>query len=92
MSASRHVRGSVAGWRIVVEREFQSCGAANVKERLPVSSLTDGLWIVTAEDERVERDDWIFSFRFRYEGLLCWRAVYVRDMILYALRCFILSQ
>ena len=56
------MRGSVAGWRIVVEREFQSCGAANVKERLPVSSLTDGLWSVTAEDERVERDDWIFSF------------------------------
>ena len=42
----------MAGWRIVVEREFQSYGAANVKERLPVS--TDGLWSVTAEDERVE--------------------------------------
>ena len=57
MSASRHVKGSVAGWRIVVEREFQRSGAANVKEHLPVLSLTDGLWSVTAEDERVERDD-----------------------------------
>ena len=66
MSASRHVKGSVAGWRIVVEREFQSKGAANVKERLSVSSVTDGIWSVTAEDERVERDDCSFTFLFRY--------------------------
>ena len=42
VSASRHVRESAAGWRIVVDREFQMNGAAKVKERLPVSSLTEG--------------------------------------------------
>ena len=45
------MRVSVAGWLIVVQKEFQSCGAANVKVRLSVSRLTDSLWSVTrAED------------------------------------------
>ena len=57
MSDSRHVRDSAAGWRSAVGREFQRTGAPKVKERLPVSSLTDGLKSVTAEDERVERED-----------------------------------
>ena len=51
------MRDSAAGWRKVVGREFQRSGAPKVKERLPVSSLTYGLKSVTAEDERVERED-----------------------------------
>ena len=41
------MRDSAAGWRKVVGREFQRSGAPKVKERLPVSSLTDGLKSVT---------------------------------------------
>jgi len=32
-----------AGWRILVGKEFQRKGAAELKERLPVSSLS-GRW------------------------------------------------
>ena len=62
MSASRQVRGSAAGLRIEVGREFQSSGAANVKVCLPVSSSTDGICSVTAEEQRVEQDDWSLVF------------------------------
>lgn len=62
LSGSQEVQGSAAAWRLDVGRECDSTGAANMKECLPVSSLTDGLCSVTTEDERVERDDWSFSF------------------------------
>jgi hypothetical protein len=40
-----------SGWE-----RIQKSGAPKVKERLPVSNLTDGLKSVTAEDERVDRE------------------------------------
>jgi len=39
-SAGVEVRESEAGWRILVGKEFQRKGAAELKERLSVLSLT----------------------------------------------------
>jgi len=41
-SAGVEVNESEAGGRILVGKEFQRKGAAELKERLPVSSLTGG--------------------------------------------------
>jgi len=46
-----------AGWRILVLKEFQRIGAAELKERLLVSSLTGGRRRVMTEAERWS--DWI---------------------------------
>jgi len=59
-----------AGWRILVGKEFQRKGAAELKELLPVSSLTGGRRRVTTEAERVERLDCNSSLSAWYEGLL----------------------
>jgi len=53
-----------------------------MKERLPVSSLTGGRRRVMTEAERVERLDCNSSLFASYEGLLCCRAVYVREISL----------
>jgi len=45
------VSESEAGWRILVGKEFQRKGAAELKERLPVSSLTGGPRRVPTEVE-----------------------------------------
>jgi len=50
---------------------IQRKGAAELKERLPVSSLTDGRRRVMTDAERVERLDCDSSLFARYEGLLC---------------------
>jgi len=39
-SAGVEVSELEAGWRILVGKEFKTKGAAELKERLPVSSLT----------------------------------------------------
>jgi len=57
-----------AGWRILVSEEFQRKGAAELKERLPVSSLTGGRRRVMTDAERVERLDCNSSFFARYRG------------------------
>jgi len=57
-----------ADWRILVE--FQRKGVAELKERLPVSSLTGGWKRVMTETERVERLDCKSSLFAMYEGLL----------------------
>ena len=44
------------------------------------------------DDERVERLDCSSTLAVRYEGLLCWMAVYVSEMILYSILGSILSQ
>jgi len=41
-SAGQEVSELEAGWRILVGKELQRKGAAKLKERLPVSSLTSG--------------------------------------------------
>jgi len=43
-----------AGWRILVGKVFHRKGAAELKERLPVSSLTGGRRRVMTDTERVE--------------------------------------
>jgi len=48
---------SEAGWRILVGKEFQRKDTAELKERLPVSSLIGGRRRVMTEAERVERLD-----------------------------------
>jgi len=60
-----------AGWRILVGKEFQRKGAAELKERLPVSSLIGDRRRVMTDAERVERLDCYSSLFARYEGLLC---------------------
>jgi len=61
-----------AGWRIIVSKEFQRKGAAELKERLPVSSLR---WPAKGDEmtvaQRVERLDCNSSLFARYAGLLC---------------------
>jgi len=74
-SAGVEVSELDAGLRILVGKELQRKGAAQLKERLPVSSLTSGgRRRVMTDAERVERLD--SSLLVRYEGPLCRRAVY----------------
>jgi len=70
-SAGVEVSVSEAGLRILVGKEFQRKGAAELKERLPVSSLTGGWRRVMTEAERVELLDCNSSLFARYKGLLC---------------------
>jgi len=70
-SAGVEVSESEAGWRILVGKEFQRKGAAELKECLPVSSLTGGRRRVMTEAERVERLGCNSSLFARYVGLLC---------------------
>jgi len=57
-SAGVKVSESEAGWRIHVGKELQRKGAAELKERLPVSTLKGGRRKVMTE-ELNERSDWI---------------------------------
>jgi len=71
-SAGVEVSESEAGWRILVGKEFQRKGAAELKERLPVSSLTGGRRrVMTDQAERVERLGCNSSLFARYVWLLC---------------------
>jgi len=70
-SAGVEVSELEAGWRILVGEEFQRKSAAELKERLPVSSLTGGRRRVMTDAERVERLDCSSSLFARYKGLLC---------------------
>jgi len=70
-SAGVEVSESEAGCQILVGKEFQRTGAAELKERLPVSSVTVCRRRVMTEAERVERLDCNSGFFARYEGLLC---------------------
>jgi len=70
-SAGVEVSGLEAGWRILVGKEFQRKGAAELKKCLPVSSLTGGWRRVMTDAERVERLDCNSSLFAKYEGLLC---------------------
>jgi len=88
-SADVEVSESEAGWRILVGKEFQRNGAAELKERLPVSSLTGDRRRVMGGAIEFKLDTSLFA---RYEGLLCWRAGYVREIILQTILCSILSQ
>jgi len=69
-SAGMEVSELEAGWRILVGKEFQRKGAAELKERLPVSSLNGGRRKVMTDAERVERLDCNSGLFDRYEGLL----------------------
>jgi len=60
-----------AGWWILIGKEFHRKDTAELKERLPVSSLTGGRRRVMTDAERVERLDCNSSLFARYEGLLC---------------------
>jgi len=55
VSAGVEVSELEAGWRILVGKELQRKDAAELKERLPVSSLTGGRRRVMTDAERVER-------------------------------------
>jgi len=56
-SAGVEVSELEAGWRILVGKEFLRKVVAELKERLPVSSLTGGRRRVMTDNERVERLD-----------------------------------
>jgi len=67
-SAGVGVSESEADWRILVGKNFQRKGAAELKERLPVSSLIGGRRRVMTEAEPVERLDSNSSLFARYVG------------------------
>jgi len=50
-SAGVEVSELEAGWQILVGKEFQRKGAAELKQRLPVSSLTGGRQRVMTDAE-----------------------------------------
>jgi len=58
------------GWRVLVGKEMQRKGAAELKERLPVLSLTGRRRVMT-EAERGERLHCNSSLFAWYEGLFC---------------------